>query len=200
MGWLVVAASSVVVAKDTGNSEENNSLLISDGSHFVAEDYYPKFDWEVTPQYFMFGDTQRVLKVDEVRSIAARTDFICIEKSHGLRELGAAELGAKHEAAAFKKIKPEIKVLFYFNSAYAWPFTSYNQEFTQKKIGQHPELRKFLLVDPKTGELAHRRNVFFFDVLNPELREWWSDTVAKGVAADSVSLHRWKTKTVIKQQ
>ncbi|GAF74810.1 unnamed protein product, partial [marine sediment metagenome] len=140
------------------------------------------FSWEVTPQYFMFGDSQRVLLPDEVRSIAARTDFLCIEKSHGSKPLGAAELGAKHEAAAFKKIKPDIKVLFYFNSAYAWPFTSYNKAFNWGKIDQHPELKKFLLVDPETGKLAHRRNVFFYDVLNPELREWWANTVAKGVA------------------
>jgi hypothetical protein len=136
----------------------------------------------VTPQYFMFGDTQRVLLPEEVRSIASRTGFICIEKAHGRKMLGAAELGAKHEAAAFKKIKPDIKVLFYFNSAYAWPFTSYNQAFTRDKIDQHPELKKLLLVDPETGKLAHRRNVFCFDVLKPELRQWWVDTVAKGVA------------------
>jgi hypothetical protein len=130
----------------------------------------------------MFGDGQRVLHDEEVEFIAERTDFLCIEKSHGCAELGAAELGAKHEASAFKKIKPDMKVLFYFNSAYAWPFTSYNQAFTRDKIDEHPELKKFLIVDPKTGELAYRSNVFFFDVLNPELREWWSSTVAKGVA------------------
>ncbi len=182
--WLLlvlVATSSLVRAKNVPNSHDNSSLLISDGSRFVPEDFYPKFSWEVTPQYFMFGDTQRVLLAEEVRSIAARTDFLCIEKSHGLKMLGAAELGAKHEAAAFKKIKPDMKVLFYFNSAYAWPFTSYNQAFTRDKIDQHPELKRLLLVDPETGKLAHRRNVFFYDVLNPELREWWVNTVVKGV-------------------
>ncbi len=171
-----------VSAEDTVNSPVQRPLFISDGSRIVPKDFYPKFNWEVTPQYFMFGDTGRVLQPDEVRSIAARTGFLCIEKSHGLRTLGAAELGAKHEAAAFKRIKPDIKVLFYFNSAYAWPFTSYNQVFTRDKIDQHPELKELLLVDPETGELAHRRNVFFFDVLNPQLRQWWVDTVAKGVA------------------
>ena len=179
---LLVAASSVVTAEDSPSSQELSSLLISDGSRFVPKDFYPKFSWEVTPQYFMFGDTGRVLLPEEVASIAARTDFLCIEKSHGLKMLGAAELGAKHEAAAFKKIKLDIKVLFYFNSAYAYPFTSYSKVFTRDRIDQHPELKKLLLVDPETGKLAHRRNVFFFDVLNPELRQWWVDTVAKGVA------------------
>ncbi len=143
---------------------------------------YPKFSWDTTPMYFMFGDTQRVLSAAEVSSIAARTDFICIEKSHATRALGAAELGAKHEAAAFKKINPDVKVLFYFNSAYAWPFTSYNTAFTRRKIDSHPDLKKLLLVDPETGELARRQNIYCFDVLNPEFRQWWVDTVAKGVA------------------
>jgi len=181
MVLLLVAASSLVAAEDLSNSQENSSLRISDGSHFVPKDFYPKFSWDTTPLYFMFGDIERVLLPEEVCFIAERTDFLCIEKSHGLKMLGVAELGAKHEAAAFKKIKPGTKVLFYFNSAYAWPYTSYNKDFTRERIEANPELKKFLIIDPKTGELAHRGNVFFFDVLNPEFREWWVETVAKGV-------------------
>ncbi len=161
--------------------DEKQYLVISDGSLFQPKDFYPRFSWEVTPSYFMFGDTKRVLTPEEVNFIAERTGFLCIEKSHGLEMLGAAELGAKHEAAAFKKINPDVKVLFYFNSAYAWPFTSFNKNFTPAQIDKHPELKKFLITDPETGKLAHRRNVFFFDVLNPEFREWWVEAVAKGV-------------------
>ncbi len=156
-------------------------LLISDGTIFEPKEYFPKFSWSTTPMYYMFGDIERVLSVDEVAFIAARTDFICIEKSHGYNELGAAELGAKHEAAAFKKIKPDIKVLFYFNSAWAWPFTSYNKNFTPETIDNYPELKKFLLINQETGELNDRRNTYSFDVLNPEFRKWWVETVAKGV-------------------
>ena len=146
-------------------------MIISDGSRFVPKDFYPKFSWEVTPQYFMFGDTQRVLLPEEVRSIAARTDFLCIEKSHGLRTLGAAELGAKHEAAAFKKIKPASRCCSTSIPPMPIPSRPTAKGLRADKIDQHPELKKFLLVDPETGELAHRRNVFFFDVLNPELRD-----------------------------
>jgi hypothetical protein len=180
LGWST--CTFPVAAEDAADSPGPCRYLVSDGSVFVPQDYFPKFSWEVTPQYFMFGDTQRTLLPEEVRSIAARTDFLCIEKSHGLRSLGAAELGARHEAVAFKQLKPGIKILFYFNSAYAYPFTSYSKELSPDKIGRNPELKQFLLVDPETGKLAHRRNVFFFDVLNPEFREWWSDTVAKGVS------------------
>ncbi|MCM2373954.1 putative glycoside hydrolase [Aporhodopirellula aestuarii] len=118
---------------------------------------------------------------EEVEFIAQQTDFLCIEKSHGVKELGAAELGAKHEAAALKKINPDMKVLFYFNAAYAWPFTSYNKNFTKDRIDELPELKQFLIPHSKTGKLADQFGAFCFDVLNPDFRDWWVQTVTKGV-------------------
>ncbi len=181
MIMLIVAFKPDLKAQDSKNTETGHSYINSDGTIFVPKDFYPKFSWNTTPLYFMFQDKDRVLHPEEVSFIAAKTDFICIEKSHALTTLGAAELGAKHEVAAFKKIKPDMKVLYYFNSAYAWPYTSYNQNFTRDRIDAHPELKKFLIVDEKTGELANRAGVFFFNVLNPEFRTWWAETVAKGV-------------------
>ena len=178
---LLVAASSDVTAEDSPSSQELRSLLISDGSRFVPKDFYPKFSWDTTPRYFMFGDKNRVLSPEQVRFIAEQTGFLCIEKSHGMGQLGAAELGAKHEAAAFKKIKPGMKVLFYFNAAYAWPYTSYNKDFTSGRIEAHPELKEFLIIHPSTGKLADRYGAFCYDVLNPDFRAWWVETVAKGV-------------------
>jgi len=176
---IIVCIASLLLLSCAGT--EDNTLMISDGSMFETKDSYPAFSWDVTPQYFMFGNGERVLEPEEVEYIAEKTGFLCIEKSHGHKMLGSAELGAKHDAAAFKALKPGIKVLFYFNSAYAWPFTSYNKNFTLEKIEDYPELKKFLLIDPETGELARRGTTLFFDVLNPELREWWVETVAKGV-------------------
>jgi len=158
------------------------SFLNSDGSRFVSKARYPKFSWDSTPLYYMFGDGQRVLHPEEVEFIAKRADFLCIEKSHGSRQLGAAELGAKHEAAAFKELKPDMKVLFYFNAARAWPFTSYSKHFRPETIDDHPELNKLLLVNPETGQLERQGSTYCFDVLKPEMRQWWVDTVAKGVA------------------
>ncbi|MGJ8643798.1 MAG: putative glycoside hydrolase [Luteolibacter sp.] len=159
----------------------DSSLLISDGSKFIPQEMFPKFSWDTTPQYFMFGDKERVLTPEEVEFIARQTDFICIEKSHGYEELGAAELGAKHEAEAFKKINPDAKVLFYFNAALAWSYTSYGKDFTRNRIAKNPELREFLLTNPKTGRLADKFGSYLFDVLNPDFRSWWVETVAKGV-------------------
>lgn len=159
----------------------DRSLQISDGSRFTPKGFYPEFSWDTTPLYYMFGDKKRVLRPDQVKFIADRTGFLCIEKSHGMDTLGAAELGAKHETAAFKKINPNVKVLFYFNAAYAWPYTSYNRDFTKQNIEAHPQLKKFLLPHPKTGHLADQFGAFCFDVLNPDFRAWWVETVAKGV-------------------
>lgn len=170
-----------VDAQNIEKAQVESAFAISDGSTFKPKDFYPKFSWDTTPLYFMFQDKKRLLLPEEVEFIAARTDFICIEKSHGKAELGAAELGAKHEAAAFKKLKPDAKVLFYFNSAYAWPYTSYTKSFTKESIEDYPEWKQFLLTNPETGVLYEHYGAFCFDVLNPDFREWWVDTVVKGV-------------------
>lgn len=187
--WLLVAIffliESDLSAQQSRGKGKPRDLTTSEGSKFKSQDFFPEFSWNTVPMYYMFGTSERLLTPEEVIFIADKTDFISIEKSHGVDELGAAELGTKHEVASFKKINPEIKVLFYFNSAWAWPFTSYNKNFTPEKINDHPELKKFLLVNPETGELHERthyiRQTYAFDVLNPEFREWWVETVAKGV-------------------
>ncbi|MGJ8650344.1 MAG: putative glycoside hydrolase [Opitutaceae bacterium] len=173
--------SSLVSAQDLSRSLDQKSLRNSDGSQFVPKGFYPEFSWDTVPLYYMFGDKSRVLTPDQVKFIAARTGFLCIEKSHGMGQLGAAELGAKHEAAAFKKVNPDIKVLFYFNAAYAWPYTSYNKIFTREGLKQNPRLKEVLIFHPKTGELVNRYGALCYDVLNPFMRNWWVETVAKAV-------------------
>jgi len=105
--WLAVVGSEQSQAQVTGGQQafKLDAFAVSDGSYFEPKDHYPKFSWDTTPTYFMFGDTHRLLSPEEVNFIAARTDFLCIEKSHGRKPLGAAELGA-NEVAAFRKIKP----------------------------------------------------------------------------------------------
>ncbi|MFC7338850.1 putative glycoside hydrolase [Haloferula chungangensis] len=159
----------------------DRSLLVSDGRVFKPKNFYPEFSWETTPRYFMFGDKNKLLKPEQVKFISEQTSFLCIEKSHGMDTLGTAELGAKHEAAAFKKLNPKAKVLFYFNAAYAWPYTSYNKVFTAEGLKKNPKLKEVLITDPKTGKLADRYGAKCYDVLNPEFRKWWVETVTKGM-------------------
>ena len=180
-GACLIVLSLLLVPKNSLGEEQMDPMRISDGSKFVPQDSFPEFSWETTPTYYMFGNKNSLLSPEQLSFIAERTGFLCIEKSHGMGELKFAELGAKHEAAAFKKIKPEMKVLYYFNAAYAWPYTSYNKYFTKTRIDARPGLKKFLLTHPKTGKLADRYGAFCFDVLQPDFRDWWVKTVAKGV-------------------
>jgi hypothetical protein len=80
--WLIVLAiftvpdANFALDNDASVGESDRSLLISDGSRFVPKDFYPKFSWETTPRYFMFGDKNRVLRPEQVRFIAERTGFL----------------------------------------------------------------------------------------------------------------------------
>lgn len=158
-------------------------LVTSSGVPFKAPTHYPAFSWDKVPVYMMFGDHQRLLIDSEVQKIAAESDFICIEKSHGRKTLGDAALGLKHENGVFKKVKPAIKVLGYFNAAYAYSFTRFTEMLTMKRINEHPEMKDYLLTDSKTGELVGvRGKLCGYNVLNPDMRAWWSDSVAKVVS------------------
>ena len=155
-----------------------STITRAEGTGRALPGWYPRFSWETVPVYQMFGSPQ-LLTEEQVRTIAATTSFLCIEKAHGQQVLGAAELGAKHEIAQFKRVNPRTRALFYFNAARAWPFATYSQGL---KYGQiRDDLRTLIVKDPKTGELAHKDRIYCFDVLNPAFRKWWTETVAKGV-------------------
>ncbi|MDO6809769.1 putative glycoside hydrolase [Zobellia galactanivorans] len=178
-------------------AQKASSLPISTGSTFKAKAYFPEFSWDTTPMYYHFGDIDRVLEPEEVDFIADRTDFISIEKSHAFNALGDAVLGTRHEVEAFHKRKPEAKVLFYYNSYVAWPFTRFNKDLTPEGIAKNKDRAKFLAVDPKTGKFLEKTNgpafSYYFDALNPEFREWWVASAIEGIkisGADGVFIDR----------
>jgi len=141
--------------------------------------HLPPFSWDRVPVYQMFMDYERLLTDGEVKQIAETSDFICIEKAHGGRAAGGVDLATKHEAARFKALRPQSKCLFYFNSAFAYPFATRSRVFRYGRVNE--KHMSFLIRDPKTGKLAHREKVYYFDVLNPGFRTWWADTVGKCV-------------------
>lgn len=155
--------------------------MTSNGVPFPKKDYYPAFSWDKVPAFMMFAHSDRLLHESEVNKIAAESGFICIEKQHGVKTLGDAESGLKHEAKAFRSVSPDIKVLGYLNSAMTYPFPSFMQLFTDKKIDQHPDKKKYLMVNKKTGELEKMFGAFCINVLNPDTRKWWSDSAANMV-------------------
>lgn len=145
----------------------------------------PPFSWGTTPVYQMFADGN-LFTDEQVRKISPTSDFICIEKQHGINEIGSADAGAKHAIQQFKSLKPDMSCLVYLNSAYAYPFIERSKGFHWRDEIHKPEnekLKSFLVIDPETGELAYREgdHCHYLDVLNPELREWWVATSAEFV-------------------
>jgi hypothetical protein len=175
---LLLLAGVYMGGNALGTGAKDEPFITSNGVPFEAPEHYPEFSWDKVPVYMMFAHGGRLLEDPEVRKIANETDFICIEKDHGRGPLGDAVLGLEHERKAFKKVKPEIKVLGYLNSALAYPFTRYTEMFTPENIDDHPDMKAFLVTDPKTGEPAQLRSNYCLNVLNPELRAWWSDAAA----------------------
>jgi hypothetical protein len=165
------------VHKSTGSPEKE---VVGQG--FPA--YFPVFSWDTVPVYQMFADT-RLLTKEEVDEVASTSEFICIEKQHGIRSHGAADIGAKEEIRQFKAVNPDLRALVYYNSAYAYPFTSHSKGFHHKRINdpENAKFKSYLITDQKTGELTFREgdHTHHFDVLNPELRDWWTQTVGEFV-------------------
>ncbi|MEP4078856.1 putative glycoside hydrolase [Haloferula sp.] len=168
MPLLLVLGSTVVAV----GSPESLAAVSNNGS-------FPSFSWDRVPLYQMFGDGGRLLTDKEVAEIASTSNFICIEKNHATRTLGGAEIGAKKEFSRFKAVNPATKGLFYFNSAYAYAFTTPSEIFRYGKVSA--DHQAFLLKDPETGKLYNRGKVHFFDVLNPDFRTWWTETVGQCV-------------------
>lgn len=193
---MIITLSLICIMTLCSYAQEYDTFKVNDGTMFKAKSFFPKFSWDVTPMYYHFGDIDRVLKSDEVEFISERTNFICIEKSHAYNQLGDQVLGTKHEVEAFHDIKPETKVLFYYNSYLAWPYSRFNKEFTPEGIANNPELAKFLFVDPKTGKLRQKTKPdfsYYFDALNPDFREFWVASAVQGMrisGADGIFIDR----------
>lgn len=199
LGFLCVfIALSLSSCKDqkSSNKTQDHSATASEISSMESKPFFPKFSWNTTPMYYHFGDIDRVLTPEEVAFIAERTDFVCIEKSHAFNLLGDAVLGTKHEVEAFHKVKPGTKVMYYYNSYVAWPFTRFNKELTPEGIAKNKDLAEFLFIDEKTGKLREKHKPhfsYYFEVLNPEFRTWWVANAVEGIkisGADGIFIDR----------
>jgi hypothetical protein len=174
---FLMGLSSIIANSSAISTVGKEEYLTSSGKPFVPKSYYPKWNWDTIKEYKMLY-SGKPLTDSQVGKIAGLSDFICIEKAHAIRTFKCAMLGTKHEVARFKRVNPDIKTLFYFNSALAWPYTSYT-----KSIPKWSEEKKkdILLKDYKTGKYAKFLNNYVFDIIKAPMRTWWSDTVSSAV-------------------
>ena len=83
------------------SSDGQEKYITSSGKSFVPKSHYPKWNWDTVKEYKMFY-SYRALSDSQVSKIASLSDFICIEKAHGVVTFNCAMLGTKHEATRLK--------------------------------------------------------------------------------------------------
>jgi len=127
------------------------------------------FSWERVPLNIHFAKRTKNLTKKEIKFLAKHSGFICLEKGHGAREHGSTEAGIAHTAKRVTAIRPDAKVLFYFNAFINWPGYEAFDTFSDK-----------WLLKKADGEIVtHSSGTPRPDPSNAEFREWWSDVVAK---------------------
>jgi hypothetical protein len=178
-----VFASPALVSGDElqDNSDKSRlgdrSLRISDGSRFVPKDFYPGFSWDTVPVGFHFGKSSSLLTQEEATFVASRASFICLEKGHATGQFPSTEMGIEREAQQLKKINPDMKVIFYWNTFLDYPMFRAHDEYQQ-----HPEWWLRTLdgkLDKKQGHLKR------YDLSNSDVRAWWTDVARKAVVEGS---------------
>ncbi|KJD35985.1 hypothetical protein PW52_05005 [Tamlana sedimentorum] len=142
-------------------------LFISFQSTGQTNSTYPKFSWDKVPIAFHFGK-EGALTSDEAKFISSHSNFIVLEKGHGLPDYKTTETGIEQDAKKLKAINPNMKVIFYWNT-----FLDYSMYEAHNVYNKHPEwwLRK------KDGELDFKNaGLKRYDLSNPKVRKWWVET------------------------
>lgn len=134
--------------------------------------YYPAFSWETVPVAFHFGKPS-LMTEEEAKFVASKSNFICLEKGHGIDQFGNTEDGIDAEAQQLKKYNPNMKVIFYWNA-----FLDYAVFKAHKEYEKHPEW----WLKTKEGELDLKRGrIKRYDLSKPEVRNWWSEVARKAL-------------------
>lgn len=153
--------------------------ILSAGAARAASPY-PVFSWDTVPVCLHFGSATRMTD-KQVQRTARMSNLICLEKAHGTRtDRQHPERIAAEDARRIRQANPNAKVLMYWNTLIAWPFTSFNRDFAKT----HPH--DWILRDKETGEpLLKTRHgdfeVFQYNLLNFAVRRWWAQTIGGAV-------------------
>ena len=138
---------------------------------------YPKFSWDIVPVAFHFGKNDSLMTETEARFVASRSNFICLEKGHAAKQFGNTETGIEKEAQQLKKLNPDMKVIFYWNTFLDYPMFQAHEVYQN-----HPGWWLKTL----GGKLDKKKDrIKRYDLSNPEVRNWWTDVVLKAVVEGS---------------
>ncbi|MDX2431816.1 MAG: putative glycoside hydrolase, partial [Bacteroides sp.] len=151
-----------------------SSALLLNAQQDTAEapDYYPEFSWETVPVYIHFGKNDG-LSDEDVNFVATHSDFVCLEKAHGINPHGSTEAGIDFDTQRLKAVNPNLKLIYYWNT-----FLDYSMFDAHDVYESHPEW--WLYYQDGTLDLKNDR-LKRYDLSNVEVREWWAEEVRKAV-------------------
>ncbi|MDZ4363711.1 putative glycoside hydrolase [Brevundimonas sp.] len=138
-----------------------------------ADPSYPAFSWDRVPLYGHLGKNVGDFTDAEARFIASTYDFVTIEKGQAVQTRGSTEAGTAFAVRQLKAIRPDIKVIYYWNAFIDYPLYA----------GSEGPLPDSWFVRTVTGEFDTIRDLRRWDLSRPEVRQWWVDTAAREIEA-----------------
>jgi len=135
--------------------------------------HYPNFSWDTVPVYLHFGKKKRTLNKQELEFVAKTSNFIGLEKMHGIGSKGSTESGTAFDIRRLKRLNPDLKALFYWNS-----FLDYGKYEAQEEFLKHPD---WLFTANDGSPILKKDYLRQYNILNPEFRTWWASIAKKAV-------------------
>lgn len=156
-----------------------NTLVLFIGFQSIGQTtkYYPKFSWDKVPVAFHFGKNGDLLTNEEAKFISSHSNFIVLEKGHGMPTFKNTEKGIEEDAIKLKKLNPNMKVIFYWNA-----FLDYSLYEAHNVYESHPEW--WLKTIDGENDLKNG-NIKRYDLSNPKVRKWWIETAKNAISDGS---------------
>lgn len=135
--------------------------------------HFPAFSWEKVPVAFHFGKKGNLLTKKEAQFIAKHSNFVVLEKAHGFPKYRHSEKAIAMDAKVLKKINPDIKIIFYWNT-----FLDYSMYHAHEHYQKKPNW----WLRTKKGDLDLKNDkIKRYDLSHKKLRNWWSDIAKKNL-------------------
>ena len=160
-------------APPNGEMFEKTVLLLS--LVIYSRGMLPKFSWDTVPVFF-HSSNQTGDYTSDALNVIAKYQMVTVEKWQGYDVNTTDDEDAMVKfMIQVKKVNPEAATYFYMNSFKDRP------EMTRmaREINENPE---WFLKDSNGDKVKNSQGFYVFDLSQPEVRKWWSDTCLNAVA------------------
>lgn len=133
------------------------------------------FSWDRVQKLAFVATSNRDYTPEEGRFLVENYELITVGNAHAISVHGGAEASSIAAARQLKAIKPDAKVLFYWNSFIAYTFHT-------ATMGSKPD--SWHLRDPTGALYKPGANPWpRWDLSNPDVRRWWTDVAVQTLAS-----------------